>query len=97
MEKWRKWAVWKEDKSEGKWKKRVGWKEEDCNWIKAWIWKLAVGEDKVQVIWKQDFEDLCNVNRVKQVTVNIYCSEGSIIFGEGQCLGLKWKSEWNKD
>ena len=53
-----------------------GRKVESCNRIKDENGKLAQGEDEVQRIWKEYFEDLFNIDTQEQVTVHMCGFDG---------------------
>ena len=43
---------------------------------KGWKWEEAQGEDEVQRIWKEYFEDLYNIDTQKQVAVHMCGFDG---------------------
>ena len=49
-----------------------GGKVESCSKIKDENGRLAQGEDKVQRIWKEYFEDLYNIDSQEQVAVHMF-------------------------
>ena len=53
-----------------------GGKEESCSNIKDGNGRLAQGEYEVRRIWKEYFENLYNIDTLKQVAVHICCFVG---------------------
>ena len=67
---------------------------EICNKMKDRTRRLVVGEDKSMKPWKENSEDLYNMDKGERVGVSMFRFDGGIrgnILREAQ--GIAWKSE----
>ena len=66
----------KDVKGNCNWKEVSNIKEEDCNRMKNGNGRLAQGDNEVQKIWKEYFEDLYNIDTEEQVSVHLSGFDG---------------------